>query len=131
MLRKCAAVLAVVSCLTYATSARAEPGPVEQWLMNEPASLFDLGMLRVELQLDELKDYDELKDRLGALLFYSSYNWDKNRIYLSGAIFGASPEIDGKHFCKLIISNVRKIGGIKNDGSTYGDHSIFDRAITG
>ena len=48
MLRKSTAVLAVVSCLVNTNTARAEPGSVVDWLMNEPASLFDVGMLRLQ-----------------------------------------------------------------------------------
>ena len=126
MLRKCAAVLAVVLCLANVNAPRAEPGPMVRWLINKPASLFDIGMLLSRLDLEELKDYEELQDRGGHLLFFPRYDWDKNRIYLMGSIFDASPETDGKLFCKLLISKVRKIGGVLDDGKVFGNsHSGF------
>lgn len=49
MLRKAAAVIAAVLYLANGNSTRADPGPVVDWLMNEPASLFDIGLLRLSL----------------------------------------------------------------------------------
>ena len=40
-----------------ASPVRAEPSPAVQWLMNEPASLFDIGMIRLE---KKIKEYNQL-----------------------------------------------------------------------
>ena len=90
MLRKCAAVLAVVSCLAAVTSARAEPGPVGRWLMNEPASLFDLGMIRLNMEAKTWeRPHDtfniEMKEAYGGIpLYFAKYDWDENRIAVEG-----------------------------------------------
>ena len=49
MLRKCAAVVAVVLCLANVNATRAEPGPVVNWLIAEQASLFDIGLSRLDI----------------------------------------------------------------------------------
>ena len=92
MLRKSTAVLAVVSCLVNTNTARAEPGSVVDWLMNEPASLFDVGMLRLQRatkrwineSVSEGPGFGE--PYLAGAYFSAIYDWDENRIYVSGFI---------------------------------------------
>ena len=92
MLRKCAAVLAVVSCLTGATSIRAEPGPVGQWLMGEPASLFDIGMIRLRMEANTWeRPYNfyntKMKEAYGHTPSYTvKYDWDENRIVVEAVL---------------------------------------------
>ena len=87
MLRKSAAVLAVVLCLANVNATRAEPGPVVNWLMNEPASLFDVGMLRLDLWISIWGEHPriiEIKQRFGSSSWaHPWYNFEENRIYVT------------------------------------------------
>ena len=74
-----ASVISIVSLLVIATNLggplRAEPGPVGKWLMDEPTSLWDLGMLRLEKIVDDWKGLkDSEKD--------TYYDWNQNRIII-------------------------------------------------
>lgn len=87
---------------------RAEPGPVGKWLMEKPASLWDLGMLRLEEFVFGWKGAHPLAN-------YSvrvSYDWDQNRIMIE---FFVEEEFK-KEKCAYIISRTRHSGGIDEDG---------------
>ncbi len=108
MLRKFAAALAVVLCLANANATRAEPGPVVKWLINEPASLFDIGMSRLATETTRwgrAKEIAELREQLGALIvFWSTYNFPDNRIFLSGLIQDIGDLLaDRKAICRKLI----------------------------
>lgn len=83
----------VVMCLGI-TNVFAEPTPTVRWLMNEPVSLFDLGMYRLSLECDKwgVKFGDQLamvlkiKLRNGPFVDVS-YDWDNNRITFRTQIF--------------------------------------------
>ena len=136
MLRKCAAVLAVVSCLTGATSIRAESGPVGRYLMNEPISLFELGMLKLETsalrwvtqgELDEMEAEYEAR----GVFFSVRYDWDENRIYVQGHII----EFEGdtatqKLLCNKLIKLISDMAGVDpKTGEVFseltGGYSLF------
>ena len=57
----------------------------------------------------------------------SSYNWDKNRIYLSALFVDLPHGIDVKLLCKRLISKIRLIGGVSDDGTVLADYSRFAR----
>lgn len=66
--------------------AKADPGPIVNWLMNEPVSLFDLGMLRLKKDAEEA-----VKNLFGAqytglvseqYLSFVQYDYAKNRIQI-------------------------------------------------
>ena len=48
-------VIAVASFFAFVPSAKADPSPGIQWLMNEPATLFDWGMLSLYEHAKELE----------------------------------------------------------------------------
>jgi len=50
MLRKLAVALAAVIYVATISPTRADPGPVVNWLISEPASLFDIGMMRLHME---------------------------------------------------------------------------------
>jgi hypothetical protein len=109
MLRNAAAVLAVVLCLANTNATRAEPGPVVNWLMNEPASLFDIGMLQLTTTVWGWSDRKEIKQmsaQLGGTIWFAPmYQFDENRIYVAASVSDAVG-IDGaqrKAICKNLI----------------------------
>jgi hypothetical protein len=69
-----ALVIAVIAMvLTFNKLCIAEPDSTVRYLMNEPASMFDLGMLKLKRDLD-----DWLKDP--HVNVFVSYDWNTNRI---------------------------------------------------
>jgi hypothetical protein len=117
MLRKFAAALAVVLCLANANATRAEPGAVINWLMNEPASLFDIGMLLLSQEASEWGRFKFVKQFAakygGQTFFLVDYDWDENRIYVSGYI---TADIVGrteqKAACKALIIFMSDLAGV-------------------
>jgi hypothetical protein len=117
MLRKFAAALAVVLCLANANATRAEPGPVVKWLMNEPASLFDVGMLLLSQEASEWVRFKFVKEFAakygGQTFFLVDYDWDENRIYVSGYL---TADIVGrteqKAACKALIIFMSDLAGV-------------------
>ena len=87
MLRKSAAVLSVVFCLSNVDTSRADAGPIVNWLMNEPASLFDIGMLHIRIDLEPLESEEELGGFGGNVVVVPQYSFEKNRIQLLAALF--------------------------------------------
>ena len=77
-----ASVISILSLLVLMTingrQLRAEPGPVGTWLMNEPASLWDLGMLRLEEYISEMKETHLQVNYTEDI----NYDWDENRIMI-------------------------------------------------
>ena len=117
MLMKSATVLAVVSCLLYATSIRAEPGPVGRYLMKEPISLFDLGMLKLEMLASNWPNRQaikEIKAQYGVQpVFIVYYNWDENRIYVQGHIHDfVGDTAKRKLICGRLIAFISDIAGV-------------------
>ena len=127
MFRKCTAVLAVVSYLASAGAVRAEPGPVVQWLMGEPASLFDVGILELGRFVRSLN----LKgmDVEGTSTKSVSYDWEKNRIEIELFLLGYNNKneyIDVKWDCKRIINKMRRSGLIDDTTGDFYDSSLRD-----
>ena len=112
MFRKCAAVLAVVIYLASVGAVRAEPGAVGQWLMNEPASMFDLGMLRLWIYAKEI-DVDPNYEANLEIDGVSFYKWDKNRIIIFYNVtqYNAA-KFNPKVTCSTVIKTARLRGGI-------------------
>lgn len=96
----------------YAPFTIAEPTSTIRWLMNEPASLFDLGMLRLREmnrvlwipKLLPLLDEGNLKiDRVG--LGGVVYSWEKNRINISVSTNGKIDE----NTCRALLREYKNI----------------------
>ena len=124
MLRKSAVILAVVICLANGTALRAEPGRVVAWLMKEPISLFDLGMLQLnlDLKMEILRD----KKEGGNSDINAEYKWDDNRIEIAVVLYDYyNPYIkytgDPKEVCKDIIGALRQHGQIDPDSGHYSE----------
>ena len=122
MLRKCAAVLTVVLCLANVNAPRAEPGPIGRWLMDEPASLFDLGMLRLEMDAWrwERPHYTynvQMKAAYGTYPTYTvGYDWDENRIVVRGWMLqNINERTDAESACKKILSHISDMAGVVSD----------------
>ena len=75
----------------------AEPGPVTQYLMNEPATLFDIGMMRLETLTTEFEKrvglhwMDNGEYKFFRAEIYSQYKPNDDKIYVSFLITNSEP----------------------------------------
>jgi hypothetical protein len=71
------ATAAALIALLLASQARAEPGSIVNWLMNEPLTLWDWGMVESNKRAGEIGD--ELEESMGGRISsYAFYEWDEN-----------------------------------------------------
>lgn len=80
----------LIALLLLPFAANAEPGPTTQYLMTEPASLFDVGMVRLDILTTEFEKRVGLSwaTNTGSREFFeaevnSHYDRDDDRIYVS------------------------------------------------
>ena len=66
--------------LLFPLLAVAEPTPAIEYLMREPVTLFDLGMLKLDQALVDLN-----VQGVGRMSTIIAYDWDKNRIKIGAA----------------------------------------------
>jgi len=73
--------------------AQAEPGRVTRWLMNEPMSLMDWGMVSIEKKLADLKIAESV---FTSKFFYGSaeYDWEADRIRIHVSFIGKGTEAE-------------------------------------
>jgi hypothetical protein len=78
-------------------AAIAEPGPVTQYLSNEPATLFDIGMMRLETLTTEFEKRVGLHWTEGGEMnlfraeINSRYEPDNDKIYVSFLVMNSTP----------------------------------------
>lgn len=120
----------VLLCVGMAGLAKADPGPVVNWLINEPASLFDIGMMRLQKRVD---DYIHMQtdERMKRFRMIVLYDWNTNRINIRGYIAGDNPvllEERRRQFqvmCEVYFRNIRRLGAVDPktgrhvDGNSY------------
>lgn len=118
----------LVLCAGIAGSAKAEPGPVVNWLINEPASVFDVGMLRMQQLVRALEPPKEL-DELFTLV---AYDWEENRIYIRGSIAKHNsinlldPKQQVRALCGAFFDEIRKQAIVNPvTGQAIFDHSSY------
>ena len=80
-------VVGLVLVVSISTNPRAEPGPIGRWLMNEPLTLWDRGMMRAQEVADRAGK--QVVREVGARGFaVANYNWENNEINFSLFVFG-------------------------------------------
>lgn len=106
MLRKLRVILTLAIGILPYSSTYANPDETTRQLMTESASVFDVGMLRLELELSQIKKtvrYPKSFDLLNA-----SYIWNKDQIVIfTGPINAVSTIEDAKSGCKEAFSVIR------------------------
>jgi hypothetical protein len=112
-------LLAALVVLVVSGGAKADPGPVVQWLMNEPASLFDLGMYRLEKDTERKKI--PIFGTSSDIMHYASYDWNKNRIKV-GYVAYVIPFT--KILCKKYLNSARSTLGFVLGGEAVAGASI-------
>ena len=84
VLLRAVGTVALLCCLM--TPARAEPGPVGKWLMSEPLTLWDHGMMNMER--DAKQAAENIKKADGRWIAWARYSWDNNEIEISLIVLG-------------------------------------------
>lgn len=73
-------LVVIVALISLVMPAHAEPGPISQWLMNEPLTLWDHGMMKAENEADEAaKRVSNILD-VQATEAWAAYSWDDDEI---------------------------------------------------
>jgi hypothetical protein len=105
---------AVVLGVTHlgAPGAHAEPGPVIKYLMDEPASLFTVGLIQADTWM---KETFSAQGQHG----FASYDWDSNRISFGIIILDGDAAPDPRSQCGGLIWKVRRALGINPDTGKY------------
>ena len=80
-------VVGLVLVVSISAHSRAEPGPIGRWLMNEPLTLWDRGMMRAREEADRAgtRVARDVGERGFTLTFY---NWNNNEISINFFVFG-------------------------------------------
>ena len=113
-----AACLAVAGVAISANPTLADPGPVTNWLMNEPASLFDLGMLRLKLEVEKYTErvFNNFSPKKTGAIGWAEYDFSKNRITIGYEAKTFARRKFNKSECKKYIANVQILIGQVIDG---------------
>ncbi len=92
----------IFMCSSY-KPVLAGPTPSMSYLMNEPASLLDMGMFKLNMHLSN----SLFRDSTGTVLKVN-YDFDENRITIGIVSFKEVSNIDkGKEYCREIIDNIK------------------------
>lgn len=115
-MRKLLTTFVLVAALSFgAMPVKADPGPVVNWLMDEPASLLDIGLLRLRLLAEEKKE-----TVVGAMNGKSTsgayYDWSRNRIQ---AWYSTKEHPFNKALCKSALNLARGHLGTVVKGKTW------------
>lgn len=118
--------------------AVAGPDDTTEFFMSEPPTLFDLGMLRLEMNLSDLKGTEMWPEEWGNIIL--NYLWDDDKIQMTALSFELSetPSKDNlRQHCKKVITRLREFctidieTGLPVDGhshcSSYFMHRGFSR----
>lgn len=82
-------MLAVASALAaLAMPLRAEPGPIGSWLMNEPLTLWDMGIMKAREHVEYAADRIAKASDLSHSFADVEYDWDTNEIDIWWSIVG-------------------------------------------
>lgn len=83
--------------------ANADPTRIPRWLMNEPISMFDWGILQTEQRLSSLNMYSNFTNRFisGSV----SYDWDADRLRLEVSFWGSGTESECIENLKIAKAN--------------------------
>lgn len=120
--------VAIVGLMLTSVATQADPSGTVNKFMDTPASLFSIGMMRVDEEVS--KSVRDMKANTGERYYGSaSFDWDKNQIILDVkryAIKGDQPDFDAE--CKEVVENVR-MGGMVMDGKPIRGEASYYSAL--
>ena len=104
-MRKIIVLSVFISWFFNLNQASAEPNSSVSWLMAEPASVFDIGMMKLENHLiQKAQQFNSGYDFMTDLTGWPYYDWDKNRIII---IMASHISSYSKERCKILINKLR------------------------
>ena len=112
--------------LTNPKITNAEPSETIKYLMNEPATLFDLGLYRINQELSERPIPFTIDKAPPATRIYAEYNWDLNRIEINIRYLYGTKKIPNniKELALFHIDNLKVYLGIDTrTGRPFGKQS--------
>jgi hypothetical protein len=107
-------LLIFVGCffVLMSTQSKAEPPESIKWLMNEPATLFDIGIMKMRIQnkeewipklMEKIQDENLKQDKIAPTLVH--YHWGLNKIRIA-AIFRGDPT---EERCERVLNQYKNI----------------------
>ena len=116
--------LSLLSVSLYSLPANSGPDRTTEWLMDERASVFDLGMIRLQTRLDGFiyKWPTEFSQPTIA------YVWDDNEIVIKMLSINVYESVkDAKEGCRTAFNRVRAVAGvdIEEGGLTFKKNNSF------
>lgn len=115
-------LVGAASFLLLAHPVAAGPDDVSKWLIKDPVSMMDLGLLRIEQQLISPSS----QAQPGGIVEFS---WDKNRISIS-RFFHQTDDSYGEEICAKWISEVRDVALIVDGKPMWTEASSFAYKFT-
>jgi hypothetical protein len=112
-------LIALACCVAWITPAQAEPGSSVNYLMSDVTSSFTIGMLRIQLALDQAF--------AAAPGVWASvdYDWEHNRITVWYQSF-SEPSEPNKDTCRGAVDKLRQVAGVRADtGKPWVENSFF------
>jgi hypothetical protein len=110
----------LIFLLLYAQTAQAEPSPTTHFLMNEPASLLDLGIYKLEKDIKGLQK-DLVVNHTTPFDISVDYNWDENRIaiQMTYGYEGNPPKKIIRIGIKKVFQRLKGFLGVDPQGKVY------------
>ena len=102
---------ALVAALALGTPLRAEPGPIGEWLMDQPVSLWDMGMTRIRQDAQRASGY-LLKDAQLEGVPDAYYDWGANEIVIGYIVFAKDFDSNHENCNRVRYSFTRAITGL-------------------
>tara|TARA_R110002167_G_scaffold1696_8_gene8179 strand:+ start:1613 stop:2173 length:561 start_codon:yes stop_codon:yes gene_type:complete len=98
--------IVVFLAVLNASGLKAAPTPNISYLMGEPATLFDIGLLRLDEEMKKVR-----VKNISDLHFYTTYDWKENRIKLKAITLGseANNTDEAKDWCRSTINYARQM----------------------
>lgn len=136
-MRKMFAAVLLASVALADGDAKAAPGPIGQWLMDQPVTLWDRGMDAMDDEAKSLYDIDSDEWLVGGtvklFLAGAHYHWDNNEIQIGTWFRGVEDEIFIDHnWCNYVRHRVieRVLGIATRSGMDEAAAEIWTDAAT-
>lgn len=127
-------LIAILAILFVPSISLAEPTPSVQWLMNEPATLWDLGLSRIRINFAAYYDRKNLRPKTrGKYTPIIFYDWDQNRIKIRLYVKFEAKDIDDlwdgdiRTSCKAILQELNLTMHTELRVGSYFSHLGFKR----
>lgn len=106
--------------MLWVQNAHADPNTTAQFLMNDPVSLLDFGIYRLENEIKIHRDTLVIKHKPPHTVFVD-YNWEENKIEIKLAYGDVSnpPMAEIKKEIITILGALKKILGVSPTGKAY------------